>query len=153
MLAAKKELYPGYNLLAGDIDHLYYYSNKSDTLQRLMPGIYGVSNHLLDTEWPKVQKGKEGLSAIIEGKTSDMVEELFMLLQNSDPAPDQLLPNTGVSLDMERMLSPLFFKSNDYGTRSSTVIRMTDDKILFHERIFTNNVAKKQSYTIQIKNH
>ncbi|WP_338452390.1 NRDE family protein [Niallia oryzisoli] len=152
MLADKKDEYPGYNLLAGEANQLYYYSNKSDHLQRLMPGIYGVSNHLLDTEWPKVQKGKAGLSSIIKETNDDMVEKLFTLLQNSDPAPEQLLPNTGVPLEMERMLSPLFIKSPDYGTRSSTVIRMTDDEILFHERIFTNNERKDQEFTIHLKN-
>jgi len=149
-LTESKDLYPGYNLLAGDANNLYYYSNKSDLLKKLTPGIYGLSNHLLDSEWPKVQKGKAGLSSIIKRNDFDMVEELFTLLQNSDPAPDQLLPNTGVTLEMERMLSPLFIKSDNYGTRSSTVIRISDEEIQFNERIFNENERKNQAFSIPL---
>ncbi|WP_071394911.1 NRDE family protein [Bacillus tuaregi] len=150
-LMTKKEQYPGFNLLAGDLHQLYYYSNKNDRIHTLKPGIYGVSNHLLDTEWPKVQKGKTGLSAIIAKQEGDMVEELFTLLQDSDHAPDHLLPNTGVPLDIERMLSAMYIKSDDYGTRSSTVIRMTEAEISFHERMFNSEGTKNQEYTIQIE--
>ncbi len=105
-LVEKNSLYPGYNLLAGDRDNLYYYSNKGSHLQKLEPGIYGLSNHLLNTDWPKVHIGKEGLSKIINGSQDHLVEDLLTLLQNADQAPDELLPNTGVPFELERILSP-----------------------------------------------
>ncbi len=68
-VAENRNLYPGFNLLAGDKDELYYYSNIENKVKKLKPGIYGVSNHLLNTEWPKVKKGKEGLEEIVSLKT------------------------------------------------------------------------------------
>ncbi|MFL6560960.1 MAG: NRDE family protein, partial [Bacillus sp. (in: firmicutes)] len=149
-LVKKKDLYPGYNLLAGDGTELYYYSNKGQELLKVEPGIYGVSNHLLNTEWPKVQKGKEGMSKIINGEQVELVERLLSVLQNADQAPDKLLPHTGVSLEWERMLSPLFIKSGNYGTRSSTVMLMSDKEIQYVERVFTKDGISEQQYKIEI---
>ena len=149
-LSGNKDQYPGYNLLAGDADELYYYSNIGQELRKLEPGIYGVSNHLLNTEWPKVKIGKEGLAKIINGKQGNMIENLFSLLQNAEKASDELLPNTGVPLDMERMLSPLFIKSDYYGTRSSTVMLLSDKEIQYVERVFTNGQVNEQHYTIEL---
>jgi uncharacterized protein with NRDE domain len=149
-LVKKKDLYPGYNLLVGDRTELYYYSNKGQELQKVEPGIYGVSNHLLNTEWPKVQKGKEGMSKIINGEQVELVERLLSLLQNADQAPDELLPHTGVSLEWERMLSPLFIKSGNYGTRSSTVMLMSDKEIQYVERVFTKDGISEQQYKIEL---
>lgn len=150
-LAEKKDLYPGYNIVSGEGTDLYYYSNRGQELQKLEPGIYGVSNHLLNTEWPKVQKGKEGMSKIIKGKPEDMTENLLALLQNADKAPDELLPNTGVSLEWERRLSPLFIKSENYGTRSSTVLLMSEKDIQYVERVYANGSVNDQQYTIHLK--
>jgi uncharacterized protein with NRDE domain len=150
LLGKNKDVYPGYNLLAGDSNELYYYSNIGQELVKVIPGIYGVSNHLLNTDWPKVKTGKEGLSDIINGEQDHLVESLFGLLQNADPAPDELLPNTGVSLEWERMLSPLFIKSKDYGTRSSTVLLMSEKEIKYVERVFTAEGVKDQQYSVQL---
>ena len=149
-LVGKQDLYPGYNLLAGDGTELYYYSNKGQKLQTVDPGIYGVSNHLLNTEWPKVQKGKEGMSKIINGEQDELVGNLLTMLQNADQAPDELLPNTGVSLEWERRLSPLFIKSENYGTRSSTVMLMADKAIQYVERVFTKDGVSEQQYKIKL---
>lgn len=141
------ELYPGFNLLVGDISELYYYSNIEDKITKVEPGIYGLSNHLLNTDWPKVKFGKKELTKIIENE-KDLVEKLFELLQNTASAPDQLLPNTGVSLQLERMLAPLFIKSETYGTRSSTIILMTDEEIDFNERSYSKNGIENKHYKI-----
>ncbi|WP_251551522.1 NRDE family protein [Neobacillus muris] len=149
-LKNRSDWYPGYNLIAGGTDGLYYFSNIDKNLIRLEPGIYGVSNHLLDTEWPKVVKGKAELSKVINGSREILVDELFKLLQNSDPAPDDRLPQTGVSLELERILSPLFIKSEHYGTRSSTVLLMSNQEIQYIERVFTAGHAGEQSFQIRI---
>ena len=137
-LALNRTAYPGFNLLAGNRNEFYYYSNISNTIQKLEPGIYGVSNHLLNTEWPKVKKGKAGLEQIIRGGKADLSNQLLALLQNADPAEDHLLPNTGVSKEWERILSPLFIKTDHYGTRSSTIFLLSEDEIYYRERIFSN---------------
>ncbi|MBY6052228.1 NRDE family protein [Cytobacillus firmus] len=141
--------YPGYNLLAGTLEELFYYSNVEDRVELLQPGIYGVSNHVLDTEWPKVKKGKECLSALLDNAEGSLTEELFTLLRNADPAPDELLPKTGVSLEWERMLSPLFIKSDGYGTRSSTVLLMSKDEIFYKERVHIGEDKQEQEFILQ----
>lgn len=141
--------YPGYNLLAGDPQHLYYYSNVGKRLEKFQPGIHGLSNHLLDTNWPKVQKGKEELSKIIMGE--DLVENLFQLLQNTDRPNDNLLPKTGVSLEWERILSSLFIQTNGYGTRSSTVLLMSDTEIQYVERVHDSSGQSDREFRFPIK--
>jgi uncharacterized protein with NRDE domain len=148
-LVEKKEVYPGYNLLAGDGTDLYYYSNKGQRIQNVGPGIYGISNHLLNTKWPKVQKGKEGMSKIINGEQDELIEKLLTMLQDTDHAPDELLPNTGVSFEWERTLSPLFIKSENYGTRSSTVMLMTGQEIQYVERVFSKEGISERQYTVK----
>ncbi len=149
-MAQRRLEYPGYNLLAGDMEELYYYSNRGNQPVKIEPGIHGVSNHLLNTEWPKVEKGKTGLKKIISENSSDLAEELFSHLENADPAPDHTLPTTGVSLEWERLLSPMFIKSEGYGTRSSTVIFMNDEEIYFNERVFTEGQRTNQEFFITL---
>lgn len=149
-LKNKESLYPGYNLLAGDSDELFYFSNVGHKVIKLEPGIYGVSNELLDSYWPKVNIGKKGLENIVSSKEDISVEALFALLAISDPAPDDLLPQTGVPIEMERMLSPLFIKSEGYGTRSSTVLLMTDKDIQYEERVHTGDGNNSQ-YNFKIE--
>lgn len=150
-LTTNNEAYPGYNLLAGDGDNLYYYSNVGQELTKVKPGIYGVSNHLLNTEWPKVQAGKTGLADVLNENQGEFVEPLLTLLQKSDRAPDEKLPQTGVSLEWERMLSPMFIKSDYYGTRSSTVLLIGEKDIQYVERVFANNEVNTQKYVIELK--
>lgn len=149
-LANRRQEYPGYNLLAGNIEELYYYSNRGGPLQKVEPGVHGVSNHLLNTDWPKVERGKAGLASIISEEKPDLVNRLFDHLENADPAPDHLLPSTGVSLEWERLLSPMFIKSEGYGTRSSTVILMNEREIHFHERVHTKDQQSTQQFIIAL---
>ncbi|CAH2715857.1 hypothetical protein BACCIP111895_03041 [Neobacillus rhizosphaerae] len=149
-LAENNEVYLGYNLLAGDANELFYYSNIGQVLQKIEPGIYGISNHLLNTEWPKVKIGRGEMSQIITEKQGDLAGKLLGLLQNSDSAPDGLLPSTGVSLEWERMLSPLFIKSEHYGTRSSTVLLMSEREIQYEEHVFSKDGVHNQKYTIKL---
>lgn len=154
--ARERGKYPGYNLLAGDSAGLFYYSNMVGKVQMVDPGIHGLSNHLLNTNWPKVSRGREGLKMIIDRNKKNgtgekqMIKQLFTLLQHTDPAPDELLPNTGVSREWERMLSPLFIKSEDYGTRSSTVVLMSDCEIRYAERVFTKEEIVTSEFTISL---
>lgn len=113
--------YNGYNILLGDLEQLYYYSNRSDEMMPLSPGIHGLSNHLLDTPWPKVVRGKEALAAVI-GAGPPSSEDLFAILADRTKAPDAELPETGVGLELERLLSSIFIESARYGTRSSTIL-------------------------------
>lgn len=137
------ERYNGFNLLVGDLDGLYWFSNRDERIQRLEAGTYGISNRLLDTPWPKVVRGKEMFSAALtaEGPSSD---KLFDLLQDRVRPADELLPNTGVEPAWERVLSPVFIESPDYGTRSSTLIFIGKDRrVTFLDRTFMPGPERK----------
>ncbi|BCS96836.1 hypothetical protein DSLASN_24680 [Desulfoluna limicola] len=133
-LRKEKDRYNGFNLLFGTVDRLYHYSNISDTLTQLAPGVHGVSNALLNTPWPKVETGKKELEALEHPSE----EHLFALLGNRVKPDDALLPETGMSLEWERILSPLFIQSEIYGTRSSCLITMDSHRtITATERTYT----------------
>lgn len=149
-LANRRQEYPGYNLLVGNLEDLYYYSNRGGQVQKVEPGVHGVSNHLLNTDWPKVEQGKSRLATIISEGHPDLVDRLFAHLENADPAPDHLLPSTGVSLEWERLLSPMFIKSEGYGTRSSTVILMDDKEIYFNERVYAKGQQSNREFSITL---
>ena len=110
----------GYNLLTGDAESLWWASNMGGEARKLDPGVYGVSNHLLDTPWPKVGAGKTALAVAIDRLPDH--QALFELLRDDGIHPDDVLPQTGVPLEWERLLSSAFVKSPGYGTRSSTVL-------------------------------
>lgn len=134
--AREAESYNGFNLLCGDAGGLHYFSNREGRVRRLGPGIYGLSNHLLDSPWPKVTAGKSGLSALLAG-AGDPLPGLFALLADSRQAADHLLPTTGVSQEWERLLSAAFIATEGYGTRSSTVVLIgRDRRVVFVERSF-----------------
>lgn len=118
--------YNGFNLLFSDGARLAIYESVPGIGRELGPGIYGLSNHLLDTPWPKVQTAKSRLSrALSESATSAAVLEL---LKDDEPAPDEQLPRTGLSLSWERLLSSAFVRAPDYGTRCSTVVRIDESR-------------------------
>ncbi|MGE0084821.1 MAG: NRDE family protein [Desulfococcaceae bacterium] len=128
--------YNGFNLILGDRQDLFYYSNRGDGVQKLGPGLYGLSNRFLDTPWPKLEKGKAGFSQLGEQKEPDP-EEIFHILGDRSTAPDDQLPETGVSREWERMLSSMFIHSPVYGTRSSSALLISQKgEVCFAERTF-----------------
>ncbi|MBU1564692.1 MAG: NRDE family protein [Proteobacteria bacterium] len=125
-LAARASVYNGFNLILGDSCDLYYYSNKISAPRLLGPGFYGLSNHLLDTPWPKVQRGKELLRPhMVETDHVDPLSLLSLLADSRHP-PDDKLPETGVGFAWERLLGTIFIDGPNYGTRSSAVITLSD---------------------------
>ncbi len=130
--------FAGYNLLLGDGRELWYTSNRQATSRRLEPGVYGLSNHLLDTSWPKVERGKKGLSTLLN-KLPFNREAAFAILTNTTRAADTELPETGVPLEWERALSAIFITMPEYGTRCSTLLTTDSDGChQFVERRFTD---------------
>ncbi|MGQ0586685.1 MAG: NRDE family protein [Gammaproteobacteria bacterium] len=123
--------YAGFNLLLYDGRELLYLDNHPDyEAARVAPGIHVVSNDQLDTPWPKSLR----LHAVLE-RTLE-ADPLFEALADRAQAKDAELPDTGVGLELERMLSPPFIVSSRYGTRCSTVVRIGDGAIEFEERRF-----------------
>jgi uncharacterized protein with NRDE domain len=132
-IAASGIEYNGYNLLLGDGDTLWWASNVTGEQHALAPGIYGLSNDVLDTPWPKVGAGKTALGRALNALPDDT--PLFHLLRNDAVYPDEHLPATGVPPEWERLLSAAFVKSPAYGTRCSTVLyRRHDGWLVFDEQ-------------------
>jgi uncharacterized protein with NRDE domain len=128
--------YNGFTLICGDQRDLFVYSNRGE-IQKLEPGIYGLSNHLLNTPWPKVVKGKQALTAALNKKGSDLETVLFAILSDRKSAPDLKLPSTGIELEKERLLSSIFIEIPGYGTRSSSVLLMAKNRrVKFVEKVF-----------------
>lgn len=141
--------YNGFNLIAGSADELFYYSNYKNAVEKIEPGLHGLSNHLLDTPWPKVERGLEKMKKALSDKTADPLN-LFELLNDTQVAPDEKLPETGVGLERERVLSSMFIKSPGYGTRCSTVVMVDkNNEVYYSERVFDLETFKYTTRTFE----
>lgn len=145
--------YDGFNLLLGDGHQTLWLSNRGGSTRSLGPGIYGLSNHLLETPWPKVVNGKHALREQLRGRP--IKDRLFAPLADTTAYEDEL-PDTGMEPEIEHMLSSAFIASPRYGTRSSTLIMVSrDQQVYFEERTYenrTNGVRKPDDYRSRIFN-
>jgi uncharacterized protein with NRDE domain len=127
--------YNGFNLVLGTPNELLYHSNYKEGVTELSNGIHGLSNHLLDTPWPKVEKGKAKLAKLLSSKDIN-AEQLFDFLYDDQPASEGL-PDTGIGAERERALSSMFIKTPNYGSRCSTVIMVDNNNhVQFSERVY-----------------
>lgn len=139
--------YSGFNLLANDGQSLWYCSNRGAKPRELAPGVYGLSNHLLDSPWPKLLTARQKFSQALKHLPDR--EPLFDILADDEIVPDSELPDTGITLDWERRLSAIFVRAEGYGTRASTVVvQAADGSINFEERSFGPGGAPIQSSVI-----
>jgi len=137
-LHSRSAKYMGFNILAGTPAGVMHYSNQENTINTVEAGVHGLSNHLLDTPWPKVKRAKSGLKTLLS-QASFEEEALFDILRHDRPAPNNELPDTGIPDDLEKQISPVFIKGEEYGTRSSTILLIDKSgTVTFEERIFTN---------------
>ncbi|GAA0356678.1 NRDE family protein [Bowmanella denitrificans] len=136
-LKRSKTAYNGYNLLFGNWQNLAVYNNKRDELTMLTDGIYGLSNADIHSPWPKTSKGVARLTQFCQqGQTN--TEILFSLLKDDVPAEDHLLPSTGVAKEWEKRLSAIFIQSEQYGTRTSTLLMVNKHaQASWYERSFS----------------
>jgi uncharacterized protein with NRDE domain len=137
-IAGDAHAYNGFNLILGDAAAMYWFSNRAGADPRngkaLEPGIYGVSNGLLDAPWPKVLRTKATFASLLLQGAPE--EAYFEMLADTTRAPDMRLPDTGVPLDLERQLSAVCIEIPGYGTRTSTVVKLYGDaEPELHERI------------------
>lgn len=147
-LQQERNNYPGFNVLVADTESFYYYSNVENEIKKVPIGIHGLSNHLLNTPWPKVERGKQQLRSLVENNKVES-DALFQLLADKKQAPLKSLPNTGLPLEMEKQVSSIFIETNHYGTRCSTVL--TIDKygtVTFQEVSFPSRKEKHYQFKI-----
>lgn len=138
-VAARAGEYDGFNLLVGDAGGVYYLGNRTAegaVPRALAPGVYGLSNHLLDTPWPKVTRGKRALQEVLDRGTPT-AGALFEILYDVEIAPADELPDTGFGAEWERVLSASFIVTPTYGTRASTALLLDKEgSATFVERSF-----------------
>jgi uncharacterized protein with NRDE domain len=136
-ITGRKAEYGPFSVIVGDAAGLWYYSNRGREPRELAPGVHGLSNHLIDTPWPKVALGRQRLAQLLGSGERRLASGSFEILLDRTPAPDAQLPDTGVGLERERELSSMFIAGERYGTRASTVVLIRrDGAVLFIERSF-----------------
>ncbi len=131
------EQYNSFNLIVDDGQAAFWFSDRGKDTLELGQGIHAVSNHLIDTPWPKVEKAKHELEAALALTEDELIDRLLEILADETAPPDDALPDTGVGLEWERILSPVFITSKVYGTRSSSVLLFDHQGgIMFVEQSF-----------------
>lgn len=125
-LLSRADAYHGFNLLVGEPGAIYWLSNRAPPESAaapvpLRPGVHGLSNHLLDTPWPKVERGRRAMEDLL-GEAEPATDRMLEILLDRTVAADHDLPDTGIGADLERALSTLFIVTPDYGTRASTAL-------------------------------
>ncbi len=151
-LKAMDNQYALFNLLLFDSSGLWHYSNDTHKIQQVDNGIHGLSNASIDTPWPKLRYGVNALKQLLSRDEVSITDsELLSILQNETKPADNQLPNTGVGMEFERLLSSIFIKSSEYGTRCSTLITLDYDNVLQFQEYsydFEGKVTAKVSKTI-----
>ncbi|MDD2541759.1 MAG: NRDE family protein [Desulfuromonadaceae bacterium] len=145
--------YKGLNLLYGTATELHYFTNRGGSSGPVTPGIHGLSNHLLDTRWPKVAAATSRLESVLQDAQVDP-DQIFAALADPTPFPVDMLPDTGVGPDRERLLSPIFIDNESYGTRSTTVLLISRSGLVtFMERTFDRSPSSSTllRYSFQVR--
>ncbi len=133
-IQANKEAYNPFNLIVGDMNTLYYYSNVQDMIVPIQKGYYGLSNGLLGESWPKVNRGVCELeSATLHSEIA--IEDFFNILSNTHTYDFSILPKTGIDADLEEALSSIFIALDQYGTRYQSIVLIDQEsQITFYEK-------------------
>lgn len=122
----KLDQYNGFNLLVGSFNKMCYFNNVDENYQELTKGIYGLSNAVLDTPWPKLTKAKNAFTELV-ADANPAVEQFYDILQDKALADDEELPQTGVPYEWEKAISAVFIEKENYGTCCSTVVTVTHE--------------------------
>ncbi len=150
-LEPSAKAYNGFNLVVGTMDEFFYLSNYKQDIEKIPEALHGLSNHLLDTPWPKVERGKRKMTSLFS-KEKINADEVLTALYDEDRALDDQLPDTGIGLERERALSSMFIKTNGYGSRCSTVVSVDrNDLVSFTERVYDLQTFEFAQQTFEFK--
>lgn len=139
----------GFNLIAGTFENLFYMSNKKEGIFKVQPGNHALSNAFLNTPWPKTEQSLETLKTILDTNGDPGEDELFSMLLNDQRYPIEMLPDTGLPHEIEKAVSSVFIETDDYGTRSSTLVTVDKNmKVHFAERTYAAG-SKKTEQTVR----
>lgn len=154
-LAASFDQYAGYNLLVGDGRSLFYVNNQEQKIWELEPGCYGLSNGLLNTAWPKVERGRERLQSLLLEQETITTDALLAMMDDRTQAEDADLPDTGIGIEIERRLSSAFILNpeREYGTLCSTAVLFEQSgAIRFGEQNFDALGQKTEGHSFHLAN-
>jgi len=143
--------YDGFNLLYGTTTELHYFTNRGGSSGPVKPGIHALSNHLLNSRWPKAIEAKKRLTRLL---TQDKIrtDDLFSIMADPTPFAAELLPDTGIGPEFERFLSPIFIKGEHYGTRSTTVILVNKSgEVIFSEQSHDSSRRKAVCFNFTVE--
>lgn len=155
-LEAQGNQYNGYNLLCGHWEELSVYNNVSRQHSLLSPGYYGLSNAMLDTPWPKLSHGVRALRETVNSSKDtpkSIQESLFSVLADQTLSSDDQLPDTGIGLEFEKALSSIFINLDSYGTRSSTVLMISNtSEVSWLEKSFSSQgqLESEQGFNFKV---
>ncbi len=140
-----QENYNGYGLIFGSFSHLRYQTNRDSQIVDITEGVHGLSNHLLNTPWPRVEEGKRKLLEIARLEDQLQADQLFDILLESDASSadhsEEFTSGILQSIDPAQM--PIFIRLKDYGTRSSSIVLVDcDGTVTFEERTFAPSTRK-----------
>lgn len=150
--------YNGFNLIVGDGNSLAYFGSSEGTIEILAPGIYALSNHTLNEPWPKVTVARAALDVALQAEMPEDARQMaiFNILSNDAVAPDDALPNTGVGIEWERMLSPALIVSGKYGTRASTILSIANNNAVSfdeHTRAIDGSVSHVAKFDFELRSN
>lgn len=148
-----KSLYEGFNLLVSDGEELWYYSNYGRDIQEIEPGIHGLSNGLINAEWPKIDLAKSQIRQVMEKEPLE--EDLLQILKSTQTYPLEMLPDTGAPKELEKALSAQLIRSNgNYGTVSATAVLLNKNQELsIKERRFEWDYANFKDTNAQFQTY
>ena len=137
-LKSRSSNYGLFNLLIMDDTGLWHYSNDSLQVEKVSAGIHGLSNARLDTPWPKLSTARTAFEQSLAANKVDHLQ-LLSVMQSQIKPQDSDLPNTGIGLEFERFLSPIFIQGKDYGTRCTTLLTVDHTAVRFLELSYASD--------------
>jgi uncharacterized protein with NRDE domain len=137
LLRARIGDYGPFNLVVGDADGVYALGSAEGLMRRLRPGVHVISNGAIGVHWPKTERLQRRFADAMRSGAVNDEASLMELLRDETPPRDEDLPDTGVGLELERRLAPVFIRGEKYGTRAgSLVVRHADGSVALRERRF-----------------
>lgn len=135
-LHADVESYGAFNLVVGNRDGTWAYGTADTAPRSLEHGVHVISNGRIGVHWPKTERLQQRFTEAVASSSDD--SQLLDLLTDQRQPADAALPDTGVGIELERLLAPVFVRgSAHYGTRASTLACVRDDGAAFvRERAF-----------------
>ena len=148
-IPGKFQQYAGFNLLLGDENNMYYLNNRENLVYELKPGIYGLSNGLINSAWPKVNRGRKELFLLMQNSNSLNTDELINMMNHRELPTDENLADTGVYPESGAALSSAFILNTNrgYGTMCTTaIIASQEGEFWFSEQNYNDDGIKAERH-------